>query len=106
MMRLRSRAKLARPYVWCLIFLSAPDAARAAPYRRENSGGTARDVVFPLVRWRPRVSLTPGAGHPRGRSMLRSSTRVSFFRSPPVPRAVPPRRLISPVQERWDAWKR
>ena len=59
------------------------------------AGGTARDVVFPLVRLRPRVSLTPGTGHPRGRSMLRSSTRVSFFRSPPVPRAVPPRRLTA-----------
>src|ERR1035437_7960723 len=43
---------------------------RAAPYRRENSGGTARDVVFPLVRLRPRVSLTPGAGFLRGRSLL------------------------------------
>jgi cation diffusion facilitator family transporter len=27
-------------------------------------GGTARDVVCNLVRWRPRVSLTPGTGVP------------------------------------------
>ncbi len=31
------------------------------------AGGTARDVVATLVRLRPRVSLTPGAGYPRGR---------------------------------------
>jgi len=34
------------------------------------AGGTARDVVLTLVRLRPPVSLTPGAGHPRGRSLL------------------------------------
>ena len=46
-----------------------PVSLRATPYRRENSGGTARDVVLTLVRLRPPVSLTPGAGHPRGRSL-------------------------------------
>ena len=34
------------------------------------AGGTARDVVLTLVRLRPPVSLTPGAGYPRGRSLL------------------------------------
>jgi len=28
----------------------------------KNGGGTARDVVAFLVRLRPRISLTPGAG--------------------------------------------
>jgi hypothetical protein len=45
----------------------APGIAGAAPYRRENGCGTARDVVVHLVRLRPRFSLTPGAGHLRGR---------------------------------------
>ena len=45
------------------------------------AGGTARDVVFPWSRLRPRVSLTPGAGHPRGRSMsLRARGLVSSAR--------------------------
>ena len=52
-----------------LIFGSAPDTARAAPYRRENGFGTARDVVASLVRLRPRVSLTLGTGFSRGRSL-------------------------------------
>src|SRR5258708_26327410 len=49
--------------------------------------------LFPWSRWRPRVSLTPGSGFPRGPFIVASSTRASFFRTPPVPRAVPPRRL-------------
>jgi len=36
----------------------------------KNGGGTACDVVSFLVRLRPRISLTPGAGLPRGRSLL------------------------------------
>ncbi|HTT52531.1 MAG TPA: hypothetical protein VMH35_14110, partial [Streptosporangiaceae bacterium] len=39
------------------------------PRRRTGvkmTGGTARDVVAFLVRWRPPVSLTPGAGYLRG----------------------------------------
>jgi hypothetical protein len=35
----------------------------------KNGCGTARDVVAFLVRSRPRISLTPGAGLPRGRSL-------------------------------------
>jgi hypothetical protein len=70
------------------------------------AGGTARDVVAFLVRWRPPVSLTLGAGYPKGLLIVASSTRVSFFRSPPVPRAVPPRTLAVQGQERGQAWKR
>ena len=73
----------------------------------KNGCGTARDVGVSLVRLRPRVSLTPGAGYPRGCALLRSSTRVSFFRSPPVPRAVPVRRLAARDRaEEGRAWKR
>ncbi len=36
----------------------------------KNGGGTARDVGSFLVRLRPRISLTPGAGYLRGRSLL------------------------------------
>ena len=36
----------------------------------KNGGGTARDVVAFLVRSRPRISLTPGAGSLRGCSLL------------------------------------
>src|SRR5260370_39458211 len=62
------------------------------------AGGTARDVVVSLVRSRPRVSLTPGAGFPEGPFIVASSTRVSFFRSPPVPRAVSARRLAVQIR--------
>ena len=50
----------------------------------KNGCGTARDVVCFLVRSRPRISLTPGAGLPRGRSLslrargLDSSARPRF----------------------------
>jgi alkylation response protein AidB-like acyl-CoA dehydrogenase len=35
----------------------------------KNGGGTVRDVVCFLARLRPRISLTPGTGLPRGRSL-------------------------------------
>jgi CubicO group peptidase (beta-lactamase class C family) len=38
-----------RAHFRCVIFGSAPNAAAAAPYRRENGCGTARDVVLPVV---------------------------------------------------------
>src|SRR5689334_19008525 len=50
----------------------------------KNGCGTARDVVSFLVRSRPRISLTPGTGLPRGRSLslrargLDSSARPRF----------------------------
>src|SRR6266516_5554659 len=49
---------------------SALGTAGAAPYRCENGCGTARDVVSFLVRLRPRISLTPGAGFLGGCSLL------------------------------------
>src|SRR5262249_3334714 len=59
----------------------------------KNSGGTARDVVAFLVRSRPRISLTPGAGLPRGRSLSLRARGLDSSARPPVPRAVPPGRL-------------
>ena len=58
--------------------LDEPDLATDQPLvllaRRctgvKNGCGAARDVVSFLVRLRPRISLTPGAGLPRGRSLL------------------------------------
>src|SRR5712672_3085277 len=49
----------------------------------KNGGGTARDVVSFLARSRPRISLTPGAGLPRGRSLSLRARGVRFLRSPP-----------------------
>jgi hypothetical protein len=49
------------------------DQPLVPPARRrtgvKNSGGTARDVVTFLVRLSPRISLTPGTGLPRDRSL-------------------------------------
>jgi hypothetical protein len=59
----------------------------------KNGGGTARDVVSFLVRSRPRISLTPGAGLPRGRSLSLRARGLDSSARPPVPRAVPPSRL-------------
>jgi len=59
----------------------------------KNSSGTARDVVSFLVRLRPRISLTPGTGLPRGRSLSLRARGLDSSARPPVPRAVPPGRL-------------
>jgi len=73
----------------------------------KNGGGTVRDVVSFLVRSRPRISLTPGTGLPRGRSLSLRARGLDFSARPPVPRAVPPRRLASAGKaEVRDAWKR
>ena len=72
----------------------------------KNGGGTARDVVAFLVRSRPRISLTPGTGLSRGRSL---SPRARGSDSPLAPG--------SPGGTTWqvskcrraevrDAWKR
>jgi len=58
----------------------------------KNGGGTARDVVAFLARWRPRISLTPGTGLPKGCSMSLRARGLDSSARPPVPRAVPPRR--------------
>src|SRR5689334_4229121 len=62
-------------------------------------GGTARDVVLPLVRLRPRCQPDAGNRLPEGPFIVASSTRVSFSASPPVPRAVPPRKASRPGRE-------
>ena len=54
------------------------------------AGGTARDVVCFLVRLRPRISLTPGAGLLRGPFIVASSNAGQFLPIAPAPRAVPP----------------
>ena len=46
----------------------------------KNGGGAARDVVVFLVRLRPPVSLTPGTGYPRGRSLLLRAVRREVAR--------------------------
>jgi len=63
---------------------------RAAPYRRENSGGTVRDVVCFSVRLRPPVSLAPGAGSLRGPFTIALEHTGQFLRIAPGSRAVPP----------------
>ena len=68
-----------------------PLAWRRAGVR--NGGGTARDVVVLLVRSRPRISLTPGTGLPRGRSVPLRARGLDSSARRPVPRAVPPGRL-------------
>src|SRR5487761_39069 len=54
------------------------------------AGGTARDGVFPLVAVEAAGQPDAGSRLPKGPLSVASSTRVSFFRSPPAPRAVPP----------------
>src|SRR5947207_15264123 len=73
----------------------------------KNGGGTARDVVSFLARSRPRISLTPGAGLPRGRSLSLRARGLDSSARPPVPRAVPPRRPASARKAGVrDKWKR
>ena len=87
--------------------MSARIPLRATPYRRENSGGTARDVVLTLGAVEAAGQPDAGSRSPKGPFTVASSTRVSFFRSPPVPRAVPPSRLAAREREEMrDAWKR
>jgi hypothetical protein len=63
-------------------------------------GGTACDVVSTLVRLRPPVSLTPGAGHSRGRSLSpRARGSVSSAR-PGSPGGTAVQRADSPGRER------
>ena|SRR5271157_3037788 len=65
---------------------------RAVPYPGVKiASGTAHDVVFSMVAVRPRVSLTPGTGYLRGRSLCFEHS--GQFPPMPVPRAVPARRL-------------
>ena len=51
----------------------------------KNGCGTARDVVSFLVRSRPRISLTPGTGLPRGRSVPLRARGLDSSARRPVP---------------------
>jgi hypothetical protein len=72
----------------------------------KNGGGTVRDVVSFLVRLRPRISLTPGAGLPRGRSLLLRARGLDSSARPRFPGRY---RLAGWQVQRAevrDAWKR
>ena len=64
------------------------------------AGGTARDVVLPLVAVEAAGQPDAGSRLPEGPFNVALSRRVSFFRSPPAPRAVPPRTLAAQERER------
>jgi hypothetical protein len=51
----------------------------------KNGGGTARDVVCILVRLRPRISLTLGAGSLRGCSLSLRARGLDFSARPRFP---------------------
>jgi hypothetical protein len=68
------------------IYGSAFGIAGAALYRREKwRRYRARDVVAFLVRSRPRISLTPGTGLPRGRSLLLRARGLDSSACPRLP---------------------
>ena len=72
----------------------------------KNGCGTARDVVCFLVRSRPRISLTPGAGLPRGRSLSLRARGLDSPLAPGSPGGTTSQASKCRKAEVRDAWKR